>query len=786
MINFKVITLFFLILPSCLLINPPACAQKVKILTVEMESNLPLQGTVVEVNGIEKVVTGLDGIAVVDSQDTLIFKIQRLGFKIIEDTLFDIRTKSGQILKYQLEYEDIFIEELEVIDTKSADDLKNIGASSISKADIDLAPSLLGEADVLRAIRLLPGLQSAGEGTSGYYVRGGSVDQNLVLIDNATIFNPNHLFGFFSVFNPYAIGKVDFKKGGFSPAFGGRVSSILDVKMINPSQTGLEGNLKVSSIASSVSLQAPIVKNKLSLLVAARRTYIDKLASLFLKEESELRNSTNSFFFDINSKLLYRPTERDVISFTSFYGQDGFNYNGNNGFKNKINWHNHVQSLNWVRSWNKKISQDFNFNHTDYEVRYDASLSNYLINIYSSIRQFGVASNLYLEDPIPNHDFTVSYEWKKYRFIPNTFSIEADDVELNTLDVEVLHGIEAAVSINNTYNVNDQLTINIGGRQSFYSHKGPFDRFITDPNLEVTDTISYTANEKIKRYSTFEPRLSMLYAIDKNTSLKLAYDVTAQYVHLAPVAAVSLPTDVWVPSSDKIAPQRGVLFSAELSKSIPQKSIDFTTAIYHKSINNVVEYQNGILLGYGTSGFNYDDNFLSGQSFSMGLELSGQKKWNKLEAQFAYTLSKTERKFKELNKGLPFPAKYDSRHNGNLRLSYQKSKRLSFNAIFNYSTGNAITLPVQRYIIEGNVISDYAGRNNFRLPAYHRLDLSVQIKNKKNGTWNFSLYNAYNRRNPYFVFFDVKGDLEELELSIALKQVSLFPIIPGISYALSF
>ncbi|WP_162555837.1 TonB-dependent receptor plug domain-containing protein [Reichenbachiella versicolor] len=778
-LNVVLIIVFFIL-------NFSVSAQKLVVEVQDSEAGFVLQGTLVKVNN-QTGVTDTNGKVSfnIPSGKTNIL-ITRIGYQQITDTI-EVSSDEQKLL-YKLQIEDILIGEIEINDDRLVGQNSDIGVQYISSQDMAYAPSI-GEADVLNAIKTNAGVYSGGENVGGYYVRGGAADQNLIVLDGATIYNPNHLFGFFSVFNSDILDEVAFYKGGFRPSMGGRVSSIMNIRTLDPSLDKIKGNIGIGTISASASLEVPIIKEKLGVHLATRRMYVDKLSALVLPEDSEVRNSLNSYFFDLNGKLVYRLGANDKITFTSFYGQDGYINNGinrNNGFTNNIGWENQAYAMNYYHLYNDMVSQDFTISRSQYDVNFNATILNYVLGIYSSIDEVGFSSRLYIDDLLPNQNTELSFEIKQYQFVPNTFDIRSGDFELNTLDEEKLNAREVATSLNQEMSIGDRVSLNIGGRFSWYYHLGEHVRYSADPSLTVVDSVFYAKGEKIVNFQNLEPRVSIRYKLGDDSNVQLAYDKMSQYVHLAPVSSVSLPTDVWVPSTEKIKPQIGHQLSSEYSIEFPDEDFSLGLSAYYKTVNNVIEYQNGILLGYGTSGLNFDDNFLSGRLESKGAEIVLRKRLGKWSSKFDYTLSKTDQVFEELNEGVSFPAKYDSRHVLNAQIVFEINDRVSINSAFSYSTGNAITVPIGRYIIDGNVIGDYEGRNNLRLPAYHRLDLGMRLQGKKGGVWNFGIYNVYNRRNPYYVYYDLIGSLEELEVSVDIIEVSLFTIIPSVQYEYRF
>lgn len=730
------------------------------------------------------VTTNDNGEAVINADKELLeIEVSYLGYKSIK-RIVNLTRKKNIVFSLQ----PLAIQTNEIIINAENDQLRlrnnETGITRLNISELSDLPDLLGETDVLKSIQLLPGVQSGGEGSTGFLVRGGSIDQNLILMDGIPIYNSSHLFGFFSIFNPYTVSGLTFIKSGFSARYGGRVSSVLDIQSKMPARDKPSFESSIGLLSTAVSLDQPVVKKKLGFKISARRTYIDLLSKMFFSEQSDIRKQTDYYFGDLNLIADYLPGEKDRLTLTAYAGVDDFNYSGKNEFSNQIHWNNTLGGLNWKHTFNKALFTETLVYLTDYEINFGAILNTYDLDIYSSIRDLGIKNDWSLDLPGAKHSLTFGMQFIDHRFVPNNFDIFVDDEPLETGQKSRLYGFEGGAYVEDDFDVNEKLSLRVGLRYNFYQQNGPFTRYISDENYILEDTITYGTGEQVQWYGNFEPRFSTRYLLNDNSALKFSLDLTSQYIHLAPISSVSLPTDVWVPSSSYIKPQSATQYSLVYNTNIDDQ-YEASASLYYKKMNKLVEYRNGVVLGYG-AGYNYDDNFVFGNSDSYGLELFLSKTVGQTTGWISYMLSKTDRKFEELNDGQPFPAKYDRRHNINFTLSYELNDRWTLSGLFVYSTGNALTIPVGRYVINGNVINDYAGRNNFRMPPYNRLDLSAELKSKPGkkiqSSWVFSIYNVYSRQNPYYIYFDIEGDLNEYNLEIEPKQVSLFPVLPSISY----
>lgn len=659
------------------------------------------------------------------------------------------------------------------------------GLVVIQKSDLEKMPYLLGEIDPVRMIQLMPGIHTAGEGSTGFYVRGGAVDQNLMVLDNSTIYNPSHLFGFFSIFNGAAVQDMELYKSGIPAMYGGRLSSVMNIHTRKGSTEKLQGEGSIGVIASSILVEGPIKKNKGSFLVSARRTYVDLLTEP-LRKLSILKQDIKCFFYDINANLDYKLGTRDNVRFRGYLGKDKFTY-VNNAFKNAMDWRNISGSITWDHAFHENLISSFTFGTSLYDMDFDAAINTYAFNITSDISDKVISYQLNWQRGF--HDLTGGLTYTYHKVRPNNINASSDDVALEIAPKAKLYSHEAAMFINDKIKLSDALEVSIGVRFTGYGQAGPFTRYIQDENFQILDTVKYSRGSRIADYLNVEPRLAVRYSLNDRTSLKFSYDKTYQYMHMAPLSSVSLPLDIWVPSSEKIKPQYAYQWSGGYFRNFKGHSIEASAVAYYKTMYHQIEYREGVIIGY-SKGFNFDDNFVFGKGKSYGLEFSVKKNTGNFTGQISYTLSKTTRTFSDLNEGKPFTAKYDRLHDLSLMANYVHNSRWTFSSVLVYGTGNALNLPVARYIIQGNVVNEYGERNAFRMPAYHRVDLAATFAAHRSerfeSYWVFSLYNVYSRKNPYYVYFETKGNLDEHELETKIEKVSLFPILPAITYRIKF
>lgn len=670
---------------------------------------------------------------------------------------------------------------------------KNVSSSEMSTVELDVdqvqeLPAVFGEVDILKTIQLLPGVQSAGEGNAGFYVRGGGPDQNLILLDEAVVYNASHLLGFFSVFNADAIKNVNLIKGGMPAKYGGRLSSVLDISMRDGNYKKHQVKAGIGLISSRFTAEGPLLKEKSSYIVSGRRTYIDVLLSPFEEKIPDLEGNSY-FFYDLNAKLNYRVSDKDRIFLSGYFGRDLFSFRSpDSDFAVSIPWGNATASLRW----NHVISPRWFMNSTlvfsDYQFEFNAAQDDFELGLFSGIRDYNWKTD-FSWHPNDKHQLNMGWNYTWHVFTPSNVTAKLGNTTINADNVIKYKAHEAAVYIQDDWKITDLLQANVGLRFSSFAQVGPFDRFVYNDRRELQDTVNYEKGEVIKFYSGLEPRLTLRYQIDEQNSIKAAYTRNFQYVHLASISAVSLPTDVWIPSSDRVEPQLGIQYAIGYFRNFLDNTYEASVEFYYKDLENLVEYREGE--GPTASPVDNPDNpLVFGTGSSYGMELFFKKRIGKLNGWLGYTLSKTTRTFDEINEGKTFVAKYDRVHDFSITATYKLNKKITFGTVFVYATGNSITLPERRYFVEGDLVVDYGERNSYRMVPYHRLDLSMTLvpkpKSKFQSKWVFAVYNVYNRKNPYFIYFDSDGDIEEGTFKTSAKQVSLFPIIPSVTWNFTF
>ena len=668
----------------------------------------------------------------------------------------------------------------------------NVRSAQMGKVDLSInqiknIPAFLGEVDILKAIQLMPGVRNAGEGNAGFYVRGGGPDQNLILLDDAVVYNTGHLFGFFSIFNSDAIKNVSLIKGGMPAQYGGRLSSVLDVSMKEGNTNKFQTEGGIGLIASRFSIQGPIKKDKASFIVSARRTYIDALVKPFVKKSSNFYGS-GYYFYDVNAKINYQFTDKDRLYLSGYFGRDVFTFkNAEQSFNANIPWGNGTATLRWNHVFNPKLFANATVVYNDYHFKFGAAQNNFEVNLASGIKD-GNAKIDFDYYPSGQHKLKFGGLATYHKFIPNITSGRQDSIVFSPVTEGVKFAFEKALYLQDDWDISDKLKVNYGMRWTGFSQIGPYTKYVRDASQNKLDSTVYNRFDNIKTYGGFEPRFTMRYELNSTTSLKGSVTRNLQFIHLVSNAGTTLPTDIWVPSTYRVKPQISWLYATGLFKNFKNNEYETSVELYYKDMRNQIEYGEG----YTPSLKDPEEDFVFGKGWSYGSEFFINKLRGKFTGWIGYTLSWTWRKFADLNSGKKYPAKFDRRHDLSVVGTYELNKKWKFGAVFVYGSGNAISLPERFYVVNGVLTQDFSGINEYRLGSYHRMDLSATLtpnKNKKRRVesfWVFSVYNVYNHLNPYFIYYDQKGNPYSGNLQIEAKQVSLFPVLPAVTWNFKF
>ncbi len=639
-----------------------------------------------------------------------------------------------------------------------------MGVIDVPITSVKELPAIFGEKDLFKVLQLLPGVQSGSEGSAGFYVRGGGADENLILLDEAVIYNPFHMAGFFSIFNGDAIKSVDLYKGGFPAQYGGRLSSIIDVSMKDGNDQGFHGEGGIGLISSRLMLEGPIVKNKVSFMVSARRTYLDVLIKPFLPVGTEAAY----YFYDLNAKVNYIISDKDRVYLSGYMGADvlstSFSSPGDTTGIG-VSWGNSSATARWNHVFSPKLFANTTMIYDDYNFSINEQMNNQEAKIQSGIQDIGGKIDFdWFPSPLNHVKFGATYTYSE--FIPSLVQGPAGSLGFANEQTKYVHN--AAGYINDEYTYSEKWSFNIGLRAPYFDYK------------QTT-------------YIEVEPRFTAKYALNKTTSLKASYAMMYQNIHLLSSTSISLPTDIWIPSSNIVKPEQSQQVSAGIFKNFLDNAFETSAEVYYKKSNNVIEYQPGTDIFFNPD---IDNALYFGQGWSYGLELFIKKNVGKFTGWLGYTLSWANLQFDQLNNGDPFPATYDRRHDFSITGIYNFNKNWSFSTVFIYETGSSLTVPLGTYNVPWNTNSgyiqvlDYGAMNAYKLPPYNRLDIGIKYTKQHKryqDEWRLDIYNAYSRENPYFVFIDPNYyDANANIVKSAAVQISIFPIIPTVSYNFKF
>ncbi|MCF2442739.1 TonB-dependent receptor [Dyadobacter sp. CY345] len=670
-------------------------------------------------------------------------------------------------------------------------------------SQIKKLPAFFGEKDVLKVLQLMPGVQKGTEGQTGLYVRGGGPDQNLIILDDAVVYNANHLFGFFSIFNSDALKSVELTKGGFPARYGGRLSSVLEMNMKEGNKEALHGEGGIGIISSRLTLEGPISKRKSSFLVSARRTYIDILAApLIARDQRDAVEQVKPgyYFYDINAKINYDLGAKDKIYLSGYFGRDKFYANETSPTGESragLDWGNKTATLRWNHLLSQKLfvntsfiysNFDFGVSNNNKDINADGSVRDeFSLQYTSTIRDWGVKTDLDFY-PSPKHTVKFGALATFHKFVPSALALQGSLIDESIeRSVTPINTVEGGIYVEDTWQPFDALKMNAGFRLSSFQ----------------TET---------KTYIRPEPRFSAALRLARDFSFKASYAQMNQYVHLLSNTGLGLPTDLWVPTTDKVAPQQSKQVAIGLAKDLEKPALTLTLEGYYKKMGNILNYKEGAsflsISGENANELSWEDNVTAGKGWSYGAEFLVHKKTGRFSGWIGYTLSWTKWQFPELNFGRTFYPRYDRRHDLSVVGIYEISKRITVSATWVYGTGNALTLPRASFTgvtdnfftrfssmgnrsatsWNGNQVTEYGDKNSFRAEPFHRLDLAVQLHKKKKRyerTWEIGLYNAYNRRNPFF--YDIsEEELANGNTKTTLKRYSLFPVLPSVSYNFKF
>ncbi len=711
---------------------------------------------------------GFYSITLAQGEHTLL--VQFLGFRVKEDTIV---LQGDRTLNFELTPEPIKLNEVVVTGERSDKNVTSteMGSNKLEIREVQSIPVLLGERDIMKTIQLFPGVKSAGEGSTGFYARGGGIDQNLIVLDEAPVYNSSHLLGFLSVFNSDAIKDVKVMTGGIPAEYGGRLSSVLDIRTNDGNMKDFGGTGGIGLLASHLTFEGPLVKDQGSFIISARRTYADLF--LILSRDTTV-NRASLYFYDLNVKTNYTLGEKDRIFVSGYFGRDNFNYPNTFGF----NWGNATATARWNHIFGDHLFSNTSFIFSNYEYGNTVGAGTSEFQITSGIQDLNFKTDFqYFTSSQSTVKFGINSIY--HTFMPGSVTAGSTSFT-NSLALERRFALENAAYVSHELEPLSGLKVNYGLRFSLFTLLGPGHTYDYDASGNALDTMSYAAGAKIQTYSNLEPRISANVILDETSSIKASYTRTAQYLHLLSNSTTTNPSDLWVPSSNNVKPQTADQYAIGFFRNFNNNEFEASLELYYKDMRNLIDYRNGADLQLNPA---VESLLLYGKGWSYGAELLIRKRYGAISGWLGYTLSKTEEQFALINNGNPFPARQDRTHDISVVAIYDYSSIWTFSATWVYNTGNAVTFPSGNYLIDGRLVPYYTERNGYRMPAYHRLDVSATWTLGPRSNLSFSIYNVYDRMNPYAISF--RQDPNDPNKTQAV-QTTFFPFIPSVTYNFKF
>jgi len=693
----------------------------------------------------------------------------------------------------ELETQDAKLEEVVVTATKNNKIANNeVGSQSLSVLAIKQMPAVMGESDLIKSLQLLPGIQTSNEGTTNLSVRGGSFDQNLFLLDDAPVYNPSHALGFFSVFNLDAIKSVKIYKAAFPAQYGGRLSSIVDIHMKEGNSKKLSYNGGIGLIASRLTIEGPIIEDKASFIISGRYSYTGTTVNLLGSAGQSLRidglrdfsgkNEIN--FYDFNAKVNYKVNEKNHLYLSAYTGADHFFYYAIDD-NSSMDWGNITGTTRWNHVFNPRLFANTMLIYSKYDYSYI---------LKDDARHFKWSSNLQEVDiktdfdffPNPNNHIKFGISVENHNYFPGEVEPRDDTSITKPFTLDKQRAVISTFYVNNEQKISDKIGIDYGLRYSAFFLLGESKVYSYNSDLSVKDSVQYGNGELVQFHHGFEPRLSIRYLLNKTSSIKLSYTKTIQFQHLIGNSTVGLPSDVWIPANKYIKPQSANQYAVGYYRSLSEDKYEFFTEAYYRNMYNIIDYKDNADLFLNP---HVETQVLAGTGQSYGIEFYFEKKTGRLNGWLSYTLSKTTKQIDGINNNKSYPATYDRRHNFSVVLNYQLSPRWSTSSIFKFTSGGFVTIPEGTFNYYGAVFNYYSDRNGYKLPPYHRLDLSFNYHSRKNEhrrwktEWNFGIYNVYDRKNIFALF--MKMDDQDFRLRKGEKMY-LYGITPFVTFNFKF
>lgn len=721
--------------------------------------------------------------------DSLHLNISYLGYKPAQVFLV---CQSDTMLRMLLADEPLEAGEVTIsTDQRNREKQQSSTLIRVQGKEIRQLPRLMGESDVMRTLQYTPGVSFGGDANAGLYVRGGGADQNLILLDNAPVFNPSHLLGFFSTFNSQVVQSLEFFRNGAPVNYSSRLSSVVDVTTVYPNSRTYATSGNIGIVSSNLSVAGPMIKEKLSIYLAGRKTYIDEVLkpafNSFLDSESPFIENTRYNFYDANAKIALDGGRAGRFALSGFASGDNFSLEDLDiNYNNSLHWGNKLAALNWTKETRKGWLLKSSATWSDYAFRFAADRSDMNVELFSSVTNAGISFGA--EGQIaPALRLMAGGSVQHYKFRPNNLQAKAAGLDLKFGSNQQLQNIEAAAYLQTDWKMIARWTLSAGLRVSAFVHTGPYNALVTDATGEISDTLTYQSNDILQTYYLPEPRISATYQLSQRWKITAGYTHNEQALHQVSSTTVTLPIDIFLPSTAQVRPQKSDQFFVSANRLSAGNSYEIEANLYYKKLDNQIELLYGIINDFQDNLF--ENSMTFGQGESYGAEMMLRRKTGKLTGWVSYTLARTVRQFDEINDGYVYPATFDRRHQLTAIANYPLGRRWTVSASFMYATGQAMTIPEGKYLISGNLLNINSETNGFRMPAYHRLDISVNYffrkeENRESGL-NLSIFNAYNRPNPFYITFIIEGD-NTSGLSIKARGVSVFPILPSLSWFFRF
>ncbi|PIB37512.1 hypothetical protein BFP72_10520 [Reichenbachiella sp. 5M10] len=707
-----------------------------------------------------------------------------VGFK---EQIVTVDLTSNTSQKFELSENNEVLEEVVVLANREEDinvTSTEMGADEVSIDVVKKLPALFGEVDIIKTIQLLPGVKVVGEGGSGFYVRGGNVDQNLVLLDEAPIYNASHLLGFFSAFNPESVKDMKLYKGAIPAQYGGRLSSVLDIRMKDGNSKQWTAAGGIGTMMTRLAVEGPVT-SKGSIMIAGRRSYLDTFAKVANWAQGKEVNSEQQFYFyDLNAKANYRINDNNRLFASGYFGRDVIATEINSDMKINVDWGNSTATLRWNHLFGPRLFSNvtYYYSNYDYGLDFNEEVSRFLWDSNLQEHSLKLDFGAYLN---PNNTLKFGLQTIQHAIAPGNIKTFEADGTVDSHDLQKNKSYESAAYVSNEQVLTPKIKLDYGLRVSNFQNIGPQEVYTLDQNYEVVDTVRHGSGS-YNSYWNLEPRVAARYQINSSSSVKASYNRTSQYIQLASNGNFSSPFDIWFSSTEQIKPQLADQYSIGYFKNFKENTFEASVEVYYKDLQNSIDFKDHAELLFNE---NLEGELRVGEARAYGVELLIRKNVGKLTGWIGYTLSKVEKKIPTINDGNWYNAKFDKPNDLSIVAVYDITPHISLGGSFVYSTGGAVTFPTGRYYFGGAAVPVYSERNGERLPDYHRLDASVTMRSKKNDNrrfkseWVFSVYNVYNRKNAFSISFQQEPDNPT---GTYAEKSAIFGIIPSITYNVRF